>query len=100
MSDSELYDLALKVTDGALGKGTYADLNRGNPDPGVQAAIKRAEIDSAVSYAAENDAHDPRCYQSVGGIPDDLPDDVCDCRVWALIDAHARVIPPGEKEES
>jgi hypothetical protein len=39
---SDMYDIARRVTDEVLGEGTYADLNRGNPDPGVQAAIKRA----------------------------------------------------------
>ena len=34
-------------------------------------------------------AHDPRCYQRTGGIPDGLPDDLCDCRVYRLIDARA-----------
>jgi hypothetical protein len=29
--------------------------------------------------------HDPRCYQSVG-VPADLPQDLCDCRVFQLID--------------
>lgn len=39
--DRTLYDVAREVTDEALGDGTYATLNSGNPDPGVQAAIKR-----------------------------------------------------------
>jgi hypothetical protein len=39
----DLYDIARQVTDEVMGEGTYADLNRGNPDPGVQAAIRRAE---------------------------------------------------------
>lgn len=39
----DMYDIALRVTDEVLGEGTYADLNKGNPDPGVQAAIERAE---------------------------------------------------------
>lgn len=43
MSDKDLYDVAREVTDEVLGKGTYADMNRTNPNPGVQAAIRRAE---------------------------------------------------------
>ncbi len=38
-----LYDVARRVTDEVLGEGAYAEANRGNPDPGVQAAIRRAE---------------------------------------------------------
>lgn len=38
---------------------------------------------------AENDAHDPRCYQRTGGIPDGMPADLCDCRVYRIIDAQA-----------
>lgn len=37
-----LYDVALRVTDEVLGAGTYAEMNRGNRDPKVQAAIERA----------------------------------------------------------
>lgn len=47
MSDSEMYDIARRVTDEVLGEGTYADLNKGNPDPEVQAAIKRAESEQS-----------------------------------------------------
>lgn len=39
----DLYDIARKVTDEVLGEGTYAEINKDHPDPGVQAAIKRAE---------------------------------------------------------
>lgn len=39
---ADLYDIARRVTDEVLGAGTYAEVNKGNPDPGVQAAIKRA----------------------------------------------------------
>ena len=38
-----LYDIARQVTDEVLGEGTYAALNAGNPDPGVQGAIAKAE---------------------------------------------------------
>jgi hypothetical protein len=38
---TDLYDIARQVTDEVLGDGTYAELNKGNPDPGVQAAIRR-----------------------------------------------------------
>jgi hypothetical protein len=37
----DLYDIARRVTDEVLGEGTYAELNKDNPDPGVQAAIRR-----------------------------------------------------------
>lgn len=40
---TDLYDIARKVTDEVLGEGTYAKINEGNPDPGVQAAIKRSQ---------------------------------------------------------
>jgi hypothetical protein len=32
-----------------------------------------------------NTGHDPRCYQSTG-VPADLPPDLCDCRIWRMID--------------
>jgi hypothetical protein len=35
-----LYDIAREVTDEVLGEGTYAAMNKDNPNPGVQAAIK------------------------------------------------------------
>lgn len=38
----------------------------------------RAEIASA-------EQHHPNCYQIVG-VPDDLPDDLCDCRVLRMLD--------------
>lgn len=41
----EMYDIARRVTNKVLGAGTYEDLNRGNPDPGVQAAIERGRRD-------------------------------------------------------
>ena len=40
--NDDLYDVARKVTDEVLGDGTYAELNAGNPDPRVQAAIRRS----------------------------------------------------------
>lgn len=49
MSDSEMYDIARRVTDEVLGEGTYADLNKGNPDPAVQAAIRRAEEERSIT---------------------------------------------------
>lgn len=36
-----LYDIALRVTDEALGEGTYAEINKHNFDPEVQNAIHR-----------------------------------------------------------
>lgn len=38
-----LYDIARQVTDEVLGEGTYARLNSGHPDPGVQEAIRRSK---------------------------------------------------------
>lgn len=38
-----MYDIAREVTDNVLGIGTYAQTNAGNPDPRVQAAIRRGE---------------------------------------------------------
>lgn len=35
--------------------------------------------------------HHPRCYQNTG-VPDDLPADLCDCRVLRMIE---RSLPPG-----
>jgi hypothetical protein len=40
-SEPNLYDVALAVTDEVCGDGAYAQINAGNPNPGVQAAIKR-----------------------------------------------------------
>lgn len=37
------YDLARRITDKVFGWRAYADANRDNPDPEVQAAIKRSE---------------------------------------------------------
>lgn len=41
-----LYDIAREVTDEVLGEGTYAQINKNNPDPGVQATIKESEEDA------------------------------------------------------
>ncbi len=41
--NQSLYDVAREVTDDVLGEGTYAKVNEGNHNPGVQAAIKRGE---------------------------------------------------------
>lgn len=39
--------------------------------------------------------HHPNCYQNTS-VPDDLPDDLCDCRVlWAIEAAATSVTPPG-----
>ncbi len=57
--------------------------------------------------AADHDHH-PNCYQSTGEIPDDLPDDLCDCRILHALQnpligpdgftrlAGNRVIPPAQ----
>lgn len=37
----DLYNIAQEVTDEVMGAGTYASLNKGNPDPGVQRAINQ-----------------------------------------------------------
>lgn len=37
----DLYDAALAATDDVLGEGTYAELNKGTPDPGARQAIRR-----------------------------------------------------------
>lgn len=42
--NKDLYDVALAVTDEVMGKGTYAEVNKNHPNPGVQAAITRAEV--------------------------------------------------------
>lgn len=31
--------------------------------------------------------HDPRCYQRTG-VPDDMPANLCDCRVLRMVDAE------------
>lgn len=36
-----MYDIARKVTDDVMGEGTYAEINAGDPDPGVQRAIRK-----------------------------------------------------------
>jgi hypothetical protein len=38
-----LYDVALQITDEVLGEGSYAQINRSNPDPKIQAALRRAQ---------------------------------------------------------
>lgn len=40
----DLYDVARQVTDEVMGAGTYAEVNKGNPDPRVQAAIQRVGV--------------------------------------------------------
>lgn len=52
--DSHLYDIARQVTDEVLGEGTYASLNAGHPDPGVQAAIRRSEMNQSPPPAEED----------------------------------------------
>lgn len=42
---------------------------------------------AANTLCPEDDVHDPRCYQTTGGIPDGLPADLCDCRTWRMLDA-------------
>jgi hypothetical protein len=37
----DLFDVALQVTDGVFGDGTYAEVNKGTPDPGARQAIRR-----------------------------------------------------------
>jgi hypothetical protein len=41
-SAPNLYVVARDVTDEVLGEGTYAKVNATNPDPAVQAVIRRA----------------------------------------------------------
>lgn len=45
--------------------------------------------------------HHPQCYQSTGDIPDDLPDDLCDCQVLQMIEATTRADqnPPKQEEQ-
>lgn len=38
-----MYDIARKITDDVMGEGSYENLNKGNPDPEVQAAIERGK---------------------------------------------------------
>jgi hypothetical protein len=69
----DLYDIARQITDEVLGEGTYADLNRGNPDPGVQAAIERAEQGSITC---------PRCLMTSYN-PNDIREGYCgNCHDW------------------
>lgn len=37
--------------------------------------------------------HHPRCYQNTG-VPDDLPDDLCDCRVLRMLEQFSS---PGQE---
>lgn len=39
-----LYDIARQVTDEVLGEGTYEEINKSNPNPGVQQAILLQKI--------------------------------------------------------
>jgi hypothetical protein len=69
----DLYDIARIITDAALGEGTYADLNRDNPDPGVQAAIQRFEAGSFTC---------PRCLMTSYN-PNDIREGYCgNCHDW------------------
>lgn len=54
---SDLYDIARQVTDEVLGTGTYAEVNAGNPNPGVQAAIQRAPKQRWVVLIGDNPIH-------------------------------------------
>lgn len=35
-----------------------------------------------------NDSHHPDCYQNTG-VPDDMPPNICDCRVLRMIEREA-----------
>lgn len=48
--------------------------------------LVHAELLALLPDDTKEAEHHPRCYQTVGGIPDDLPPDTCDCKVWRLID--------------
>jgi hypothetical protein len=41
---TSLYDIARQVTDEVFGTGTYADVNKNHPNPGVQAAIAKVRF--------------------------------------------------------
>ena len=44
--------------------------------------------------------HHPNCYQVTGAIPEDLPGDVCDCRVLRMIDAHTVAASKADTDEA
>lgn len=46
---TDMYDLARQVTDEVFGEGAYADLNKNNPDPGVQRAIKKGAPEDSIT---------------------------------------------------
>lgn len=59
-----LYDIAREVTDEVLGKGTYAGVNGGNPNPNPQ--FRKAVRDSCQhEYIDSNDASEPETNVSV-----------------------------------
>ena len=60
------------------------------------AALAAAGVVSGV--AASKAEHHPNCYQ-VTAIPEDLPDDLCDCRVLRMIDAHAVAASKADTDE-
>lgn len=59
----------------------------GHPDD--DECTYRADGTDATYCGEPRAAHDhhPKCYQSTGAIPDDLPDDLCDCRALRMLDA-------------
>ena len=53
--DMNMYDIARHITDDVFGEGTYAEMNKNHPDPGVQGTIRRighTKVDSLRSVLA------------------------------------------------
>lgn len=67
---------------GEHGYGIESDCTCGRNFPTVQGL--REHLTKARQTVAE---HDHRCFQRTG-VPADLPPDVCDCRIWAVIDSR------------
>lgn len=38
-----MYAIAREITDEVLGKGAYAEVNQGNPDPSAQREVERSK---------------------------------------------------------
>jgi hypothetical protein len=53
-----LYEIARQVTDEVLGEGTYAELNKTNPNPQVQKVINE---ETFVCCSSKPDPDCPRC---------------------------------------
>lgn len=81
-----LYRVAQQVTDEVLGAGSYAAINQGNPDPGVQAAIAQSG-GSGPTVGLEALAERTAIVAFLRSVADECPHGVADGVLLAAADA-------------